>query len=586
MPKQESPEPRNYYEEAVRYALEVIDGERPACKWIKLQAQRFIDDLVASQDESFPYYLDVDAAHHAAEFLELLPLTKWKPTKKIKGIKEQRPCLVLEPWQCFAVVNIFGWKHRDSGWRRYREVLLFVPRKNGKSEFAAAIALYMMLADGEDAAEVYCGGRSEDQAKFIFNAAKNMIRFRSEIRDHFGIEVLTERIAVPSTNSFIEKLIGDPPDGSDPQLYCCDEFHEHRTAAQFDTMSTGMISRKQSLILITTTAGINIEGPCYAYVKDAEKALMGALDRPELFAMIFTVDADVDYGSERALQQANPAYDTLIDAKELRTRQRNAKNSPRNWSKFLIKHLNVWQGSEEAYFDTLAWTQKCGQPDSDFRTAREYADALFESMRGRRCFIGGDLSGKLDMTALALVFPEDNGGFTVIPRFYLPEDTLSSHYDQDSDIWKWAELGWIEKTEGNMIDIFRVADDVEAFAKIFEIVELPYDPAHSIAFIQALQGKGTSVNLVEWPNQAKYTSDPMKECAGLIRSGKVRHDGNPVMKWQISNVIRKKSTRFDLDYPSKSTGENKIDGPVAMIQAVGRSIFAPEPSLPQFSRIA
>lgn len=587
MARAQTPEHRDYYEEAVRYALEVVDGDRPACKWIKLQAQRFIDDLVAAQQPGFPYVLDVDAANLACEFIEQLPLTKVKGRFR----RGERPRLVLEPWQIFATVNVFGWLHADTRWRRYREFLIFIARKNGKSEYAAAISLYMMLADGEDAAAIYCGGRNENQAKFIFDAAKAMIRYEPRLRSHFGIDVLTDRIAVPETNSFMEKLIGDPPDGSDPYLYNADEYHEHRTNAQFETMQTGMISRKQSLILIPTTAGINIQGPCFDYVQTAQKALMGALDRPDLFALIFTADdidpatgKKVDPTSELALELANPGYGSLIDKRELQTKQRNARASTSGWSKFCIKHLNIWQGSEDAYFDTLAWTQKCGQPADDLRSDKEYAAALYESMRGRRCFLGGDLSGKLDMTALCLVFPEDNGGFTAIPRFYLPAETLDNHYDQDSDVWKWSQAGWIVATEGNMIDIFRICDDVVQFMKDFEVAEIPYDPAHSIAFVQVLQP--LRAPLVEWPNQAKYTSDPMKECAGLIRSGKVRHDGNPVMRWQVSNVIRRKSTRNDLDYPDKSTVENKIDGPVAMIQAVGRSILAPEPMKPMIFRVS
>lgn len=570
---------RNYYEEAVRYALEVIEGDRVACKWIKLAAQRFIDDFVASKSADFGYFLDVDAASRAAEFIETLPLTKVKG----KFPRGKRPRLVLEPWQIFAVVNIFGWKHVDSGYRRFREALLFLPRKNGKSEFAAAILLAMILIDGEDAAEGYCGGRNEKQADFIFKAAKRMIRYQPSLVKAFNIEVFEDVIAVPSTESRILKLIGDPEDGGDPHVYCCDEYHEHQRDSQFDTMKTGMISRMQPLILVTTTAGDNVVGPCYRYVKEAEKALQGALDRPDLFALIYTIDDDVDPASVRALEMANPGYGTLIPARQMQAEQRNALSAPAKWSKFKIKHLNVWQGTEEAYHDVESWIKKCGQPADDFRTACDYAAALYESMRGRRCFIGGDLSGKLDLTALTLVFPETNGGFTVIPRFYLPEETLKNRYNPDDDIVGWAEQGWIVKTEGSMIDIFKVCDDVEQFRRDFDVHEIPYDPAHSVAFVQILQR--TSAPLVEWPNQAKYTSDPMKQTEGLIREGRVRHDGNPVMTWMISNVIRKKSTRGDLDYPSKSSAENKIDGPVGMYQAFGRMTVAPAPTSLEVLRI-
>ncbi len=562
---------RDYYEEAVIYALEVVEGDRVACQWIKLACKRFIDDLTASKSGDFPYFLDVKAAEKAAAFIETLPLTKVKG----KFPRGQRPKIVLEPWQIFAVVNIFGWKHHDTGARRYREALLFLPRKNGKSEFSAAILLVMILIDGEDAAEGYCGGRNEKQADFIFKAAKRMIKYQPALAKHFNIEVFEDAIAVPATESRIVKLVGDPEDGGDPHIYCCDEYHEHARDSQFDTMKTGMISRHQPLILVTTTAGDNIEGPCHRYVQEAIKALLGALDRPDLFALIFTVDDDVDPASVKAVEMANPGYGTLIPARQLQAEQRAALSSPSKWTKFKTRHLNLWQGTEESYHSVEAWIKKCGQPQDDLRAAVEYAAALYASMRGRRCYIGGDLSGKLDLTALVLVFPEANGGFTVIPRFYLPEETLRQRYDPDADVVKWADAGWIVKTEGSMIDMDHVTDDIAQFCRDFDVHEIAYDPAHSVAFVQMLQRKTGGDRLVEWPNVAKFTSDPMKGSEGLMREGKVRHDGNPVMTWMISNVVRRKSTRGDLDYPHKTSNENKIDGPVGMYQAYGRMTVAP-----------
>ena len=900
--------PRNYYEEAVRYALEVGDGDRVACRWIKLACKRFIDDLTASvstpDSGDFGYFLDIEAASRVAEFIETLPLTKVKG----KFPRGQRPKIVLDAWQVFAVVNIFGWKHAETLQRRYREALLFLPRKNGKaldidtpiptpsgwstmgelevgdevfdengaivrvtaatdvmtmrdcyrvsfadgssivadadhqwlakpawsaarvvttaqmaarvrcgagfywslatpgavqleqaglpvdpwvlgfwlgdgsardaritigagdypeisaefarggvslrpvpsspltywahdrgyrrkgslnerlrrlgvfsakrippcylrasieqrmallagivdsdghvtkrgqveivtvlpdfaadiielvrslgfkasmsvdrarlngrdcgprhriqfwaykgdavatlprklarlkarpirtrsrrlsivsiepvktrpvrcievdgasrlylagrgwtpthnSEFAAAILLAMILIDGEDAAEGYCGGRNEKQADFIFKAAKRMIKYQPALAKAYNLEVFEEVIAVPATESRILKLVGDPEDGGDPHIYCCDEYHEHPSDSQFDTMKTGMISRLQPLILVTTTAGDIIEGPCYRYVKEAEKALLGALDRPDLFALIYTVDDDVDPASVKALEMANPGYGTLIPSRQIQAEQRTALSSPAKWSRFRIKHLNLWQGAEDSYHDVESWLKNCGQPADDFRTAHDYAKALYESMRGRRCYVGGDLSGKLDLTALVLVFPEANGGFTVIPRFYLPEETLRTRYDPESDVVKWADAGWIDKTEGSMIDILHVCDDVGQFQRDFDVQEVAYDPAHSVAFVQILQK--TSAPLIEWPNVPKLSSDPMKLTEGLIREGKVRHDGNPVMSWMVSNVIRKKSTREDLDYPVKSSAASKIDGCTAMYQAVGRMNVAP-----------
>lgn len=559
-------EQRQYYEEAAYYALGVVDGDIPACRWIKLQCQKFLDDIERIPDKEFDYELNLEAAEKAAYFIEQMPLTKVKGRFK----RNERPRLNLQPWQTFVVINLFGWLNKQTGYRRYREALLFVPRKNGKSEFAAAIALYMLLADSEDASEVYVGGRNERQANFIFKAAKRMLALNAHTRRHFGVKVEAENISVEDTMSKMEKLIGNPEDGGDPHLYCCDEYHEHATDAQFDTMKTGMISRLQPLILVTTTAGINIEGPCYRYVKDAEKVLLGVLNRPDWFIMIYTIDEDDDWKDEGSLPKANPGYGSIFPKPQLQADQQTAISSARKASRFKIKHLNVWQGSEESYFDVEAWIKSVAP-------AAELEESYWD---GKECYVGVDLSGWRDLTVVLRLFPKTNGGFHVIPTFYLPKRSLEELYDPDSDVAVWAEQGHIKLTDGSMVDIEEVRDDIQAMRKRNQIREIAFDPSHSIAFVQTMQK--TDAPLVEFPNKAQYISEPMKTCDGLVIDGKVTHDGNPVMNWMISNVVRKKTTRDDLDYPAKGNGqsENKIDGPVAMLMAYGRMQVAPAPFEP------
>jgi len=565
---------RQYYEEAAYYALGVVDGEIPASRWIKLQCQRFLDDIEKISDPDFPYELDLEAAEKAAFFIEQMPLTKVKGKFK----RHERPKLVLQPWQTFVVINLFGWVSKESGFRRYREALLFVPRKNGKSEFAAALALYALLADGEDAAEVYCGGRNERQANYIFKAAKRMLALNPHIKDHFHVKVEAENISVEATMSKMEKLIGNPEDGGDPHLYCCDEYHEHATDAQFDTMKTGMISRMQPLILVTTTAGINIEGPCYRYVKDAEKALLGVLKRPDWFIMIFTIDDGDDWKTEESLAKANPGYGSIFPKAQLQSDQQAAVASVRKASRFKIKHLNIWQGSEESYFDVEAW----------IKSAAPEAERAEEYWHGNECYIGVDLSGWRDLTVALRLFPKPNGGFHIIPKFYLPKRTLDDLYDLDSDMAVWAESGHIHLTDGAMVDVQEVVDDIKRWRKIHQVREVAFDKSHSIAFVQLVQLNPELMPLLaEFPNKAAYMSEPMKTCDGLVVEGKVTHDDNQVMTWMISNVVRKTTTRDDLDYPAKANGvyENKIDGPVAMLMAYGRMQVAPLPFEPGIVKV-
>ena len=247
---------------ATQYACDVVDGRIAACKWARLACQRHLNDLArTSWQYTFnPELTDVNGklyypVERICKFAQMLPHIKGDWAARGERIR-------LEAWQVFVLASIFGWVHRDTRRRRFRIADLYVPRKNAKSTIAAVIGAYMLAADGEYGAEVYSGATSEDQAYEVFRPARLMAATTPEYCKHYGVTVNISNLAIVSTNSKFEPVIGKPGDGASPSCAIVDEYHEHKTSALYDTMETGMGARSQPLLLIITTAGSDISGPC------------------------------------------------------------------------------------------------------------------------------------------------------------------------------------------------------------------------------------------------------------------------------------------------------------------------------------
>jgi len=540
-----APRGKNYTSIAKGYAEGVLSGEIPAGKYIRLACRNFFNDL--NDKDSLCYY-DNAAAAKACKFVELQFHTKGEWSRKRKN-------LILEPWQVFFVVNIFGWKRKKNDLRRYSEILLLVPRKNGKSQLAAAIGLYMLCADGEHGAEVYSGATSEKQAGEVFIPAQIMARNNPQLIDHFGVDVRASNINIPKTGSKFERIIGNPGDGSSPSCAIVDEYHEHSDDRMYDTMQTGMGARSQPLLLSITTAGDNLSGPCYALQLEAQKILDGAVENDRLFALIYSVDSGDDWASVETLKKANPNFGVSVGEDFLLARLADAKNNARKQSVYKTKHLNVWVGSREAYFNVERWIE-----------AEDTALKL-EDFKGMRAYIGLDLASKVDVAALEILIPLGDESFVRFGKYYLPEAAIdgaaNSHYST------WAKEGYITITDGEIIDFNEIKEDILELSSMLELVELAYDPFQATMLVTELMSEGVPV--VEVRPTVLNFSEPMKQMDGLIRSRKVSHNGDPVFTWMLSNVVAKTDAKDNV-YPRKEREENKIDGAVAHMMALSRSM--------------
>lgn len=541
----------------LEYAQAVVKGKIVACKWVKLACKRHLDDLKASKRKAYPYYFDAAAANKVCTFLSLMPHTKGKWARKRELIK-------LEPWQCFAFISLFGWKIKKNDRRRFRKAYFAVPRKNGKSIIGSGLGLFMFAADGEFGAEVYSGATNEKQAWEVFRPAKQMLERTPQLQELLGAEVWAKALLVPEDGSRFEPVIGKPGDGASPSCAIVDEYHEHDSSDLVDTMETGMGAREQPLLLMITTAGFNIAGPCFDQEQDAKKVLEGVLDDPELFALIYTIDEKDDWTSPAALRKANPNFGISVDEDFLLSQQRQAMQSAAKQTRFKTKHLNIWCSAKSAWLNMLEWA-KCAD-----RTLRR------EQFKGERCYLVLDLASRSDVCVLMLMFVREIDGkqhFYLFGDYYLPEFAIENAEKNANAYRKWVIEGFLQQHDGAEIDFDLIEEDMLARVAEFGPDEVVFDPYRAAQLEQRLTKNG--VTAVELGQTVKNLSLPMKEFESAIKAGRVHHDGNPMLAWMMSNVVAKLDAKDNI-YPRKEKPEQKIDGPVAAIMGVARAISGSE----------
>jgi len=538
---------------AMGYAQAVVKGKIVACKWVKLACKKHLDELKASRRRVFPYYFDPDAANKVCTFLSLMPHTKGKWARK-------RETITLEPWQCFAFCVLFGWKIKKNDRRRYRKAYFAVPRKNGKSIIGSGIGLFMFAADGEFGAEVYSGATTEAQAWEVFRPAKQMLERTPQLQQALGAEVWAKALLSPADGSRFEPVIGKPGDGASPSCAIVDEYHEHDTSELVDTMETGMGAREQPLLLMITTAGFNIAGPCFDQEQDAKKVLDGVLDDPELFALIYTIDDGDDWTSPAVLRKANPNFGISVDEDFLLAQQRQATQSASKQTRFKTKHLNIWCSAKSAWLNMLEWN-KC----ADFGLRPE-------QFRGERCYITLDLASRSDVCVIMLMFVREIEGkqhFYLFGHYYLPEHAIENDPKNSNAYRKWVIEGFLQQHDGAEIDFDLIEEDTLELIAHYGPEEVVFDPFRAAQLEQRLTKRG--ITAVEVGQTVKNLSLPMKEFESAIKAGRVHHDGNPLLTWMASNVVAKLDAKDNI-YPRKEKPEQKIDGPVAAIMGIARAI--------------
>ena len=526
--------------EALEYANQVVSGELIACKWVRLACARFLEDLKRKD-----IYFDEVEAQKAVNFIQRLPHTKgrWASKKEL---------LRLEPWQKFIVCNIFGWRWIKNDLRRFRTAFNLISRKNGKSALAAGIALYMFCADGEYGAEVYSGATTEKQAWEVFRPAKQIVDRTPNLKNHYDIQSCAKNMHIMSNGSRFEPLVGNPGDGSSPHCAIVDEYHEHDTDDLFQTMETGMGARDQPLMLVISTAGSNLSGPCHEMQRDAERILEGSVIDDSFFAVIYTADNDDEWDSDEALIKANPNLGISVSRDFLEQQRDKARRSAAKQNHFRTKHLNQWVGAKVAWMNMLAW-QKQKRP--------HYIDRF----NGAQCHMSVDLASSVDVAAVNLLFKSGSDFFTKT-HFYAPESAA-----EENEKYQEFELAdELTLTPGNMIDQEFIEEDIKRLCKEFSVISIAFDDWQANYMMTRLMACGLPV--VNYNQTVKNMSTPMKEVEANVVDGRLFHDGNSCMTWMMGNVAAKVDAKDNV-YPRKSNDNDKrckIDGVVALIMSMGR----------------
>jgi len=539
------------------YALRVASGEVEACKWVRLACERHLADLEKSETEAFPYYFDPEKSERVMRFLGLLPHTKGRWRGKN---------LDLEPWQAFIVLSIFGWLSMSTGKRRFRSASVYCPRKNGKSLISGGLGLYMLVADGEKGAEVYSLATTMEQAWACWKPAREMVTMRPKLQAaakirFYGGQNPTSPIAalvLPDASVF-KPLTGSPGDGQSPSCAILDELHEWERDDGLQTMRTGMGAREQPLLLIISTAGVNLAGPCIDDWKDCEKLLEGAHEDDAKFAIIYTCDDEDDWTSDVALRKANPNYGVSVDPVGLRNDQLVATRDVTKQAHFKTKHLNKFVSGAKTWLNMENW-KRC-----------EVEGLSMDDFAGERCWVGIDAASKTDLFALTAVFKRDDKVYLFAENF-LPEETADM--PENKRFLDWAKAGWITLTPGARVNMLTVEERLRQWAAQFTIVEVAYDPREMNQFVLSVS-EWADFPLVETIQSPANMSGAFKEMEALVASATLRVRKDPCLRWQASNCQLKQSRgggTTKLFYVTKSRRSEKIDAIISASMALGRQM--------------
>jgi phage terminase large subunit-like protein len=499
-------------------------------------------------DDHPKYYFDEDAANRVVVFFE-------KGLRHFKGKWAGEP-FILQDWQKQIVRDVFGWKRTSDDTRRYRNVYIEIPRKAGKSTFAAGIALYTLFCDREPGAEIYSTATTRDQGKIVFDTAKQMVLASPMLNKR--AEIFKNVIASNGSKYEVISADGRTKDGFNSHAIICDELHQWKDRGLWDALVTSTGAREQPLILSITTAGFDKHSICYEQHEYAQRVADGLVNDDSFYGVIFSVDHDADWKSPDAWYQAQPALGLTVAEEYYETQCSKAQQLPAYENTFKRLLLNIWTEQDVRWLPLDMWDQNGAAPVD------------IKSLEGRTCYAGLDLATISDVAAFVMIFKNDDDSYDVVPHFWVPKDTAYIREQKGEALYDtWGRQGYITHTEGNVIDFDRIRQDIIALSERFHIKEIAIDRWAAQQLLNQLSGDG--LTMTPFAQGFKTFNEPSKELERLVLSEKLHHGNNPVLRWMAGNV----SVEFDAMTnikPSKKKSTEKIDGIVALIMALGIAI--------------
>ena len=497
-------------------------------------------------------HYDKDAADHAVDFIGCLCHTK--------GTWARKP-FELIPWQEQIVRDLFGIL-KPNGYRQFNTAYIEIPKKQGKSELAAAVALLLTCGDFEERAEVYGCAADRQQASIVFEVAADMIRMCPALNKRCKILTATKRIIYLPTNSFYQVLSAEAysKHGFNIHGVVFDELHTQPNRKLFDVMLQGSgDARMQPLYFLITTAGTDTHSICYETHQKAKDILEGRKFDPTFYPVIYGAEKDEDWTDPKVWKKANPSLGITVGIDKVRAACESAKQNPGEENAFRQLRLNQWVTSSVRWMPSGAWA-KCAFPVNE------------EELEGRVCYGGLDLSSTTDITAFVLVFPplDADDRYHVLPYFWIPEDSLDLRVRRDHVPYdKWQKQGYLMTTEGNVIHYGYIEKFIERLGERFNIREIAFDRWGAVQMVQNLEGMGFTV--VPFGQGFASMSPPTKELMKLTLEEKIAHGGNPVLSWMVDNIFIRTDPAGNIK-ADKSKSTEKIDGAIAMIMGLDRAI--------------
>ena len=495
---------------------------------------------------------DKSTADYAVAFIENLCHTK--------GTWAGKPFELID-WQEQIIRDLFG-TLKPNGYRQFNTAYIEIPKKQGKSELAAAVALLLTCGDGEERAEVYGCAADRQQAAIVFDVAADMVRMCPALSKRVKILASQKRLIYTPTNSFYQVLSAEAysKHGFNIHGVVFDELHTQPNRKLFDVMTKGSgDARMQPLYFLITTAGTDTHSICYETHQKAKDIIEGRKIDPTFYPVIYGADESDDWTDPKVWKKANPSLDITVGIDKVKAACESAKQNPGEENAFRQLRLNQWVKQAVRWMPMEKWDKCAFAVDED-------------ELEGRVCYGGLDLSSTTDITAFVLVFPplDEEDKYVILPYFWIPEDNLTLRVNRDHvpyDVWE--RQGYLQTTEGNVVHYGFIEQFIERLGERFNIREIAFDRWGAVQMVQNLEGMGFTV--VPFGQGFKDMSPPTKELMKLVLEQKIAHGGHPVLRWNMDNIYIRTDPAGNIKADKEKSTE-KIDGAVATIMALDRAI--------------
>lgn len=526
-----------------RYVDDVSNGKVVVGENIKLAIQRFQNDLLR-KDLDFRE----DVVDNAIDFISTL--------KHFTG-KSSGKNFILEDWQAFIVANIVGWYWKDSDNRRFSSSYIEISRKQGKTALAAALCIYFLIADGEDGAEVDLAANSKDQAKIAFSFCSTFTKQLDPKAKY--LKAYRDSILLDANNSKLKVFAADDSklDGFNASFGLIDEYHSAKNGKVRDVIKSSMGMRTNPHLCTITTAGFDKTLPCYTLRSTAIDILNGLKADDSMFIAIYCLDDEDDWTEEKNWVKCAPNLDVTVTRKYIREQVQSAINNPSEEVGVKTKTLNLWCDTVQVWL-----------PENYIVKASQKVE--LEQFKDEVCYVGVDLAATSDLTAVSYMVVKDDR-YYFKTDYYLPESALREKPDRE--LYKyWKQIGLLKITEGNVTDYDYITNDMIQNSNTVSIQKVGYDKYNATQW--AISATDLGLPLEEYPQTLGNFNKPTREMERLILSGKVVMDNNEITRWCFKNVTLKSDYNGNVK-PNKAIGKKKIDGVIAMIQALGMYLDTP-----------